>query len=377
MGSMRLRHNVDYTVETLTRVKSDLGTTGGGGQSPSIRRDAWLRWWSAADAQLRNLFTDGDLAASLAVSADKVRDVNLDALPFMVLNRESDVWDERLGQVIDALKALKPFIERPGVIIVPDTSAFLEGEYFTDLDWQALAGTAEPVRLVVPVLVVEELDAHKRGRDRQRDRAVSVLRRLWELGGSAPEQVAVIPGRRVTVEVFLDGPWHARRPVNDDEIIERAVAAGEITGREVLLAAADFAMLYRAAAAGLKAVLVPRPGEEHAEPARPLPAPGGRTVKTAESWPGLIRHHANKTSNPAQITNLYRFHIRLDSLICSDARLTRNGRLYGGPHGTSRSGQPRALPSHRRSPHHRGVPRQPGRPSGHRPGHDEDRNARR
>lgn len=261
MVCMRLRHAVDYTVETLTRVKSELGNTRAGGREASDRRDNWLRWWSAADSQLRNLFTDGDLAASLAVSADKVRNVNLGALPFVALNRETDVWEERLGQVIDELKALKPFIERPGTIIVPDTSAFLEGEYFTDLDWHALAGvaTTQAVRLVVPVLVVEELDAHKRGRDRQRDRAVSVLRRLWELGGSDPERLARIPGKSVTAEVFLDGAWHLRRPVNDDEIIERALAVGKITGREVLLAAADFAMLYRASAAGLKAALVLRP----------------------------------------------------------------------------------------------------------------------
>src|SRR6266567_6693194 len=106
----------------------------------------------------------GGLAASRAVSEDKVRDVNLGALPFVALNRETDMWEERLGQVIDELKAMKPFIERPGTIFVPDTSAFLEGEYFTEFDWQALAGIAstEPVRLVVPVLVMEELDAHKR-----------------------------------------------------------------------------------------------------------------------------------------------------------------------------------------------------------------------
>ena len=32
----------------------------------------------------------------------------LPALPFVLLNRETDVWEERLGQVITELKALKP-----------------------------------------------------------------------------------------------------------------------------------------------------------------------------------------------------------------------------------------------------------------------------
>jgi hypothetical protein len=259
MECVRLRHNVNYTIETLIRLKSELALVRSG-NSAVDRRDSWLRWWSAADGQFRNLFTDGEIAASLYVSAQQVRDVNLGALPNMLLNREVDFWEERLAQLIAELTALHPFISRPGLIVVADTSAFLEGEYFTNLDWQTLAGAgAQPVRLVVPVLVVEELDAHKRGRDRQRDRAVSVLRQLWELGGSDPERLAHIPGRPVTVEVFLDGAWHVRRPVNDDEIIERALAVSEITGQAVLLAAADYAMLYRASAASLKAVLVPRP----------------------------------------------------------------------------------------------------------------------
>jgi hypothetical protein len=220
---MRLRHKVDYTIETLARVKNELGNTRAGGPDVLVRRDQWLRWWSAADSQLRNLFIDGELAASLYVSAEKIRQVHLGALPYVVMNRETDFWEERLGQVISELKALQPFVERPGLIVVPDTSAFLEGVYFTDLDWQSLigAGAREQVRIVVPVLVVEELDEKKRGKDRAQDRARSVLRRLWELSGDA-RQAAVMPGSRpVTVEVMTDGSWHVRRPVNDIEIIER------------------------------------------------------------------------------------------------------------------------------------------------------------
>jgi hypothetical protein len=57
----------------------------------------------------------------------------------------------------------------------------------------------------------------------------------------------VIPGSRpVTVEVLVDDSWHLRRPVNDNEIIERPLYIGEITGKDVILAAADYSMLYQA-----------------------------------------------------------------------------------------------------------------------------------
>jgi hypothetical protein len=98
------------------------------------------------------------------------------------------------GSPATVRRELKPFIERPELIMIPDTSAFLEGEYFTDSDWQALIGAGtQPMRLIVPMLVIEELDAHKRGWDRQPDRVLSTLRRLWELGGSGPGLVAQIP----------------------------------------------------------------------------------------------------------------------------------------------------------------------------------------
>ena len=73
----------------------------------------------------------------------------------------------------------------------------------------------------------------------------------------------MIPGSRpVTVEVLVDDSWHARRPVNDNEIVERALYVGEITGKDVILAAADYSMLSQASSAGLKTALLDRPGED-------------------------------------------------------------------------------------------------------------------
>jgi hypothetical protein len=202
------------------------------------------------------------------------------ALPNGVLHREIDSWVERFEKTIEELKALKPFIEQPGQIVVPDTSLFLEAAYFTELDWQAAVGACadDLVRVVVPVLVIEELDDHKRGRERLQKRAKSVLHRLWELNSGKSSQAVPLPGSRpVTVEVLTDDSWHVRRPVNDNEIIERGLAVSEITGREVILAAADSSMLYQASAAGLKATLVSRP-ESDTEPEQPsaLPAAASR-----------------------------------------------------------------------------------------------------
>ena len=49
---------------------------------------------------MRNLFSDGEMAASLYVSSERVRNVNMAAMPNGVLNREIDAWVERFEKTI-------------------------------------------------------------------------------------------------------------------------------------------------------------------------------------------------------------------------------------------------------------------------------------
>jgi PIN domain len=255
--------NVDHAIETLTTLMNQLYDCRSGNAVEV--QGKWLRWWEMADAQLRSLFTENDAIIGLYQTRLEMTRAGGDV---RFVQRETNVWIARFEEMIGSLKTLKPFIARPGQVVVPDTSAFIEGVYFDQFTWHSLDGLTqtEPVRLIIPILVIEELDAKKSDRNsRVSSRARSVLRRLWELHGSDPAQPAVIPGRTATVEVFLDDDWHVRRPVNDDEIVERAVTIKEITGRSTLLASGDYKMLYRAVAAGLRAGIMSRPADGDAE----------------------------------------------------------------------------------------------------------------
>jgi hypothetical protein len=91
----------------------------------------------------------------------------------------------------------------------------MEGVFFTDFDWHLLDPSlrGDGVRLVVPSLVVEELDDLKRHRDGQKAQARRVLTALWDLHRTAPAEPAALPGRTdVTLEMLLDGSWHRRMP---------------------------------------------------------------------------------------------------------------------------------------------------------------------
>lgn len=258
---MRLKvpGGIDNAIDALNGVVRELGHVGSGGRDVYL---GFLAWWEFADTRFRSIFKDSDLADDLYRSQLWVRQT----APFDpgrdVARRETDVWSEKVQAIIGQLQVLKLFAEADGRIVVPDTSAFIEGKYFTELDWQAVATVdgKERIRLIIPILVIEELDDLKRN-PRVSKRARSVLHRLWEMQVGRSGHRAPMPGRNTTAELFLDEPWHVRRPVNDDEITERAVHIQELTGKSVILAAGDYKMLFRAESAGLTTVLVERPDE--------------------------------------------------------------------------------------------------------------------
>jgi hypothetical protein len=72
---MRLRNNVDYTIETLTRLAAELEDCRSGNDLMD-GQDRWLRWWSGADRQCQSLFGDGEMVASLYASSQRVRQMS-------------------------------------------------------------------------------------------------------------------------------------------------------------------------------------------------------------------------------------------------------------------------------------------------------------
>jgi hypothetical protein len=157
---------------------------------------------------------------------------------------------------------------------VADTSFFMQHErLFDEIDFHGLLSRSleyadgdEEIRLLVPLAVVDELDAQKRRSEpdkRRRARAtLAVLDRLFV----EPESPAVLTPRgpaegasAITIEVLFDPPNHVRVPRTDDEIIERMVAEQPIAGRPFTLITYDTGMSTRARKAGLKAIKLTEP----------------------------------------------------------------------------------------------------------------------
>jgi hypothetical protein len=162
---------------------------------------------------------------------------------------------------------------RDGLIVVPDTSFYvthpqkLEEVDFADV--LALDGD-DDIHVVVPVLVIDELDRLKEASNRDvRWRAGYTLavidRLLTDPTAVAPlysEPTVARTGqarRTATLEILFDSPLHVRLPIADDELIDRALAVQAFAGGYPRIITYDTGQSTRARAAGLRVVKLDRP----------------------------------------------------------------------------------------------------------------------
>ncbi|WP_225804791.1 PIN domain-containing protein [Streptomyces sp. NK15101] len=158
---------------------------------------------------------------------------------------------ERVAALDEAWAAFANQMDRwpaDRAVVVPDTSFFIKHDRkFEDIDFfENLSPGVAFVSVVVPMVVVDELDRLKESRDKQvRWRAgysLAVLDRL--LDGDALVGEA-------KVELLSDGPGHVRLPDEDDEIVDRATAVHSVAAGPVRLVTYDTGMALRAKQLGL------------------------------------------------------------------------------------------------------------------------------
>jgi len=183
-----------------------------------------------------------------------------------MLSLELDQRAQALEEAVIALQAQIRAWSRTGVFVVPDTSFYIEhGHKLQDADFRpVLQIWHDPVHILVPIAVVDELDGLKKSKDNHiRWRAGHTLAVLDRVLGSLPrparlraEDFSVLdtggrPSGEVTIEIIFDPPGHVRLPIADDEIISRILTIEPLAGRQVTLVTYDTGQAARGRAAGL------------------------------------------------------------------------------------------------------------------------------
>lgn len=275
--------SLDNLIRTLQSIHTDAyNLRGGSGPTAHKRLLAYLEWASQSARMLRNQISEADLAAlvlnrryelllsSFGTMASPEREVQR-----VVNDLVSLELDQRVADFDDAIKTLQSERERwsrMGYLVLPDSSFYIRHpDKLEDVDFTtvlSLRGYA--VDVLLPIVVVDELDGLKQhSKSHVRWRAgytLAVFDRLFS-GTSGPARLREedfsalttggIPHGEVTVELLFDPPGHVRLPINDDEIVDRAVAIQARAGRAVTMITYDTGQATRARNAGLRVLKLP------------------------------------------------------------------------------------------------------------------------
>lgn len=240
---------------------------------------AYFRWTDTAVGQLTGQIAERDIERLVLTP----RYWALLGSPSVGTPQSLAVIDQEISQRVTAFDAACRELEAQigrwtdqATYLVPDTSFICQGEsLFDQADYHNIIGAdwPRPIRVLIPIVVVNELDHLKEAGTVVRHRALvslAILDRV--IAGSPrephelrPPELRQVPGQQglaptgvVTVEVLLDPPGHARLPRVDDEIIGRALAIEPLAGRRVTLLTCDTAQSFQARALGLNVVKAPR-----------------------------------------------------------------------------------------------------------------------
>lgn len=280
------RDDVLRTLRDIMSAAQNAGNTQGPAHS---RLTAYLEWATGAVRMLEHRVSVADIDR-LVLTRGYERLLStagtltaLDMGTQRVLNGLVDHEIQQRTQALEeASRALDAQIRRwPGDVayLVADTTVYIEHESkLRDLDFAPLLPGVwldKAVVVIVPVIILDELDGLKqRGGDALRKwRAAYTLGVLEDVFSQPRNQGLLRPpaaeGTRgaVRMDILFDPPRHERLPINDDEIIDRALAAQGLAGSSVTLLTYDTSQAARARNAGLTVRKLTKPlGAEPEEP---------------------------------------------------------------------------------------------------------------
>lgn len=167
------------------------------------------------------------------------------------------------GLTADLESERRRWADDQAMLVIPDTNMFLqEGEQFDSLKWLDGPDLSDDLRIVVPIVVIHELDRLKReGNNLTRPMARASIRWLtkeFPPPGLGSRVTLGAERRAVTLEAYVtEGPM---RPHDADGVIIAVARWLQIASeRPTRLVTRDLGMRLRARLSGVEAVQLPDP----------------------------------------------------------------------------------------------------------------------
>jgi hypothetical protein len=241
----------------------------------SDKRNDYIQWATWTEARLEGLLRREDARAIF--DTPRHHDISTSSLGEhlkAMLYAELNAKQRDFQEIVDYLtRQVDRMRSAPGLPVVVDSNVLLQGERPDNVNWKAELKT--DVRLIVPLRVIEEIDAKKYSDSKRlRDRARSLL--PW-FNGLFPDTttgpVPIRPDKSATIEVLVaDRP--RTKPVDaDEEVLDACQDVMRFAGQAKLMTG-DTAMRLRAIAEGLDVFFLPpgwrRMDLDGHEPAAPI-----------------------------------------------------------------------------------------------------------
>ena len=198
--------------------------------------------------------------AALSLDSDSL------AAQHLVNSERSD----RQRHLHDVVESLAKFVARfqgvpeTAAVLVADTNVLIgHAVELAEVDWHArlpgLVHEQEHLRIVVPLVVIDELDRLKRHHDKTvRSGARAMLKAIHKHVGDRIDEAHILSGgplgrgKTVTLEVLAESPDHVRLPSADDEIVDVAARLTAMLGTRVMMITYDTGADIRAGARALR-----------------------------------------------------------------------------------------------------------------------------
>lgn len=273
-------------LDVLTGIRAEADNAMGPGNAGTTGcLTGYLEWAARSAKMLRNrvraadidrlIFTRGYDRLLTALGGLTSTDTGTQRVLNGLIDMELRLRAEALDEIIKDLRSPNPQWAADDLYAVLDTSVYIEhDDKLEQLDIApALTGFPDKrLHLLVPMVVIDELDGIKnKGEDLKRWRAAYTLGVLERIFSPRQRRRGVLRdgefGVRgaVDMEILYDPPGHVRLPVNDDEIVDRTLAAGPLAGKAVTLVTFDTGQTFRARQAELQVLKLTKPlGDEPA-----------------------------------------------------------------------------------------------------------------
>jgi len=241
---------------------------------------AYIKWANSAAERLRGLIAQADIDRLVWTGRHQLLASKVGMLyPVLENSGLSHALAAELEDRTIVFDAAHQALDRriklwsvPGRFVAFDTSVYIHGDKLDETDIGVLLGLDAhdgPIRLLVPMAVVDELDSLKQGsKGHTRWRAGYTTAVLHRVLHADPGKAAYLRTGdvAVTVELLPDPSGHARLPIADDEIIDRLVNAQALAGRKITLVTYDTGQALRAGLAGLDPLRLQPAVEREPEP---------------------------------------------------------------------------------------------------------------